>query len=402
MVTKAVRSHLGWVFGVLALCLLLALPAKADSADYEATLDRLDRLQTLAEQYIEEQDSTGDPIDLTLGFTRVGDYNTTIWQLTAGTRDSAFETYVTAADGDLFALQGLTTVILPNGQGVDFGHLLAAMNLVYRGMPITGSWGGDCMQLASEYMGKADDADGYASLMRDTFAIDDDGSLSKFGDQDLRADLDSVVAGSQLTGSSRIADVLREYYSDLDDYSRCYRFIAMSFGSVNTSDTDAFRSKVYDTMTTDAGMQLLLYMNGMWTASSGWQVDAEAAPALRGACYLLADYLRGAVNGEKVKSESSTLLHTAAGQALVQALTALGDSDAAEAASAAQQDGDSAGSSTASGNAVDDALNTATEKMKTDFDPQAFELGLLILGAAALLGLVICIALMVSSRGRRR
>ena len=26
--------------------------------------------------------------------------------------------------------------------------LYTSMNLVYRGMPITGSWGGDCMQLA--------------------------------------------------------------------------------------------------------------------------------------------------------------------------------------------------------------------------------------------------------------
>ena len=65
-------------------------------------------------------------------------------------------------------------------QGIDFGHLLAAMNLVYRGMPITGSWGGDCMQLAQVYAGQASDADGYASLMQQTFAIEDDGSASKF------------------------------------------------------------------------------------------------------------------------------------------------------------------------------------------------------------------------------
>ena len=112
--------------------MLLALPAKAESADYEATLDRLGRLQALAEQYIEEKNSGDDPIDLTLSFTRVGDYNTTIWQLTAGTRDGEFEKYATDADPDLWDLQGMNTVELPNGQGIDFGHLLAAMNLVYR------------------------------------------------------------------------------------------------------------------------------------------------------------------------------------------------------------------------------------------------------------------------------
>ena len=401
VVTEAIRNRMVWgVIGLLMLLCLLALPAKAESADYETTLDRLNRLQTLAETYIEEKNSGDDPIDLTLSFTRVGDYNTTIWQLTAGTRDGDFEKYATDADPDLWDLQGMNTVVLPNGQGVDFGHLLAAMNLVYRGMPITGSWGGDCMQLAQVYQGQASDADGYASLMQQTFAIDDDGSVSKFGDQDLRADLDSVVAGSQLKSGSNIADVLRDYYNDLTDYDRCYQFIAMSFGSMNTSDSTAFRDKVYTTMTADTGMQLLLYMNNMWS-SQGWKVDPDAEPALRGACNELADYLSRAVNGEKVKSASGTLMHTMAGQALVDALNALGDGEAASAAQSAIENDAGSSVSTSSGDAVDDALNTATEKLKTDFDAEAFELGLLVLGAAALLGMVVCIAMLISHRSKR-
>lgn len=39
------------------------------------------------------------------------------------------------------------------------------------------------MQLAQVYAGQASDADGYASLMQQTFAIEDDGSASKFGDR---------------------------------------------------------------------------------------------------------------------------------------------------------------------------------------------------------------------------
>ncbi len=54
------------------------------------------------------------------------------------------------------------------------------MNLVYRGMPITGSWGGDCEELARQYYGQADDAAGYAEAMRASFNIDDDGTLSRF------------------------------------------------------------------------------------------------------------------------------------------------------------------------------------------------------------------------------
>ena len=381
-------------------CLLFLTVPHTFAEDYNTVLDRLGRLQALANSYVETEDSSADPIVLTLSYTRTGDYNTQMWQLTAGVRDAAFENYVNTNDSDLQSLQGMSTVTLPGGQNIDFGHLLASMNLVYNGIPIAGSWGGDCMQLAQVYAGQASDADGYASLMQQTFAIEDDGSASKFGDQDLRADLDSVVAGSELKSGSNVADVLRNYYTNLTDYDRCYQFIAMSFGSMNTSDSEAFRNKVYSTMTADAGMQLLLYKIGMWS-SSGWQVDADAEPALRGACNELADYLSRAVNGEKVKSASSTLMHTMAGQALVDALNALGDGEAASAAQSALEADSGATISTSSGDAVDDALNTATEKLKTDFNAQAFELGLLVLGAAALLGMVVCIAMLISHRSKR-
>ena len=112
---------------------------------------RLGRLQALANSYVETEDSSADPIVLTLSYTRTGDYNTTIWQLTAGVRDTEFESYVNSSDAELASLQSLNTVTLPTGEKIDFGHLLASMNLVYNGIPITGSWGGDCMQLAQVY-----------------------------------------------------------------------------------------------------------------------------------------------------------------------------------------------------------------------------------------------------------
>ena len=128
-------------------------------------LDRLGRLQALANSYVETEDSSADPIVLTLSYTRTGDYNTQMWQLTAGVRDAAFENYVNTNDSDLQSLQGMSTVTLPGGQNIDFGHLLASMNLVYNGIPIAGSWGGDCMQLAKAYYGQASDEAGYADVI---------------------------------------------------------------------------------------------------------------------------------------------------------------------------------------------------------------------------------------------
>ena len=375
---------------VLALFLWAAPRAAAE--DYDATLDRLSRLQELANDYAADHDDA-DPILLTLSYTRTGDYNTTIWQLTAGTRDTEFESYVSQQDADLSALQGMNTVTLPNGEKIDFGHLLASMNLVYNGLPITGSWGGDCMELAQVYYGQANDAAGYADAMRATFNIDDDGSASKFGDQDLRADLDSVVVGSQLTKDTSIADALKNYYADLTDYDRCYQFISLSFGTVDTSST-TFADTVYNSMLSDSGMQLLLYMNNMWS-TSGWTVDENYAPALRGATDLLAEYLSGAVNGEKVKSETNNRLVAMGGQALADALTALGDTDAASAALAAAESG---ASSTVSSTSA--AIEGATQTLQSNFNVKIFELILLVVAAIAVFFLIMSCALFISHRRR--
>ena len=203
---------LAMLFLLLGLFCAAALPAHAED-DYNTTLDRLSRLQALAREFSSSRDDAPDPIVLTLSYTRTGDYNTTIWQLTAGVRDTEFESYVNSSDAELASLQSLNTVTLPTGEKIDFGHMLASMNLVYNGIPITGSWGGDCQQLAQQYYGQAQDAAGYAAAMRATFNIDDDGSLSKFGDQDLRADMDSVIVGSKVTQDTDLADACLLYTS---------------------------------------------------------------------------------------------------------------------------------------------------------------------------------------------
>ena len=376
-----------WLLGfVLALCFWAA--PRAAAAEYDDTLDRLGRLQDLAESYAAEHE--GDPILLTLSYTRTGSYNTAIWQLTAGARDSEFEAYVNENDADLAALQGMTTLTLPTGETTDFGHMLASMNLVYNGLPITGSWGGDCMELAKSFHGQADDAAGYAGLMQSAFNTGDSSS-SVFSAEDLRADLDSVVVGSQLTRDSDIADTLRSYYDGLTEYDRAYQFIALSFGTVNTSDS-GFSDAVYNAIVQDTGMQLLFYMNDMWTGS-GWTIDESYAPAVRGATDLLAGYLAGAVNGDRVKSASNNRLVAMGSQALADALHALGDSEAASAALAAAQTG--ASSTVSSTGAV---LSEATQTLQSSFNVKIFELFLLIVAAIAVFFLIMSCALFVSHR----
>lgn len=381
LTTNSIPNRMPRLLAMLVVLLAVfcgaALPVHAD--DYDTTIDRLSRLQALAREFSASQSDTPDPIELTLAYTRVGSYNTTIWQLTAGTRDPEFEAYVNSSDPDVAALQDVTTVALPNGENVDFGHLLASLNLVYNGLPITGSWGGDCQELAQQYYGQASDAAGYAEAMRATFNIDDDGTLSKLGDHDLHADLDSVVVGSQVTKDTDLAEALRSYYANLTDYDRASRFISLSFGTVDTADA-SFGDAVYNALLEDSGMQLLLYMNGMWS-SDGWKIKDDYAPAVRGATDLLAEYLANAVNHEKIKSETNDRLVAMGGQALSDALTALGDTDAAQAALAAA---DAAASGAES--AVDSSssvISGATETLQNSFNVQIFQLVLLILAGLA-------------------
>lgn len=384
---------LAMLFLLLGLFCAAALPAHAED-DYNTTLDRLSRLQALAREFSSSRDDAPDPIVLTLSYTRTGDYNTTIWQLTAGVRDTEFESYVNSSDAELASLQSLHTVTLPTGEKIDFGHMLAAMNLVYNGIPITGSWGGDCQQLAQQYYGQAQDAAGYAAAMRATFNIDDDGSLSKFGDQDLRADMDSVIVGSKVTQDTDLADALRSYYENLTEYDRAKEFISLSFGTQDTSNS-SFADAVYRALLDDSGMQLLFYMNGMWSVN-GWQIKEDYAPAVRGAADLFAEYLAGAVNHEKVKSETNDRLVAMGGQALSDALAALGDSDAAAAAlSAANELADGTQSAVSSGS---DAISAARDTLQTKFDVKIFQLILLIAAAAAAFMLVFSMVMFVVHR----
>ena len=98
-ITNRMPRLLAMLFLLLGVFCAGALTVHAD--DYDTTIDRLSRLQALARDFSASQSDTPDPIELTLAYTRTGSYNTTIWQLTAGTRDPEFESYVSSNDPDL-------------------------------------------------------------------------------------------------------------------------------------------------------------------------------------------------------------------------------------------------------------------------------------------------------------
>ena len=300
-------------------------------------------------------------------------------------------------DGDIYL-----GVILPGAEMLTdtLGHAVA-VKAVKPGRTLTyyagSGWsqgGVEDMKEWIEEIGQAQAAAGYAAAMRATFNIDDDGSLSKFGDQDLRADMDSVIVGSKVTQDTDLADALRSYYENLTEYDRAKEFISLSFGTQDTSNS-SFADAVYRALLDDSGMQLLFYMNGMWSVN-GWQIKEDYAPAVRGAADLFAEYLAGAVNHEKVKSETNDRLVAMGGQALSDALAALGDSDAAAAALAAANElADGTQSAVSSGS---DAISAARDTLQTKFDVKIFQLILLIAAAVAAFMLVFSMVMFVVHR----
>lgn len=371
----------GMALVLLAVLLLFgALPARAQS--YEEALTQLEQLQALAESYAAENDA--DAIDLTLSYVRLPAYNTTLWQLVAGAPDAEFAAYVTANAPQLADLIYAGTVALPNGQNIDFSHLLASLQLMYKGLPVPGSWGGDAMQLVKANLGQADGTDAYKALMQNSFNA---GGESVFGNEDLRADMDSVILGAQLTPETKLAELLRGYHTaSLTDYDRASQFVALTFGNVNTGNQSAFRQTVYNTLLTDTGMQLLLYINGMWQRE-GWQISPEAEPALRAVAEMFADYLAGAVNGERISGGSDVRMTTTANQALADLLNTMGDAAAAEAALQA------APAQPQDGTGVDTVLDNATAHIRDGFNVEVFRIVLLVLAGVALAGMVACLVL---------
>lgn len=368
---------------LLAAVLAWALPARAET--FEQALAHIGTLQSLAGSYVAEHG--GDVLNTMLTYTRLPAYDTTLWQLAAGSRDPEFDAYVEQNAPELIDLQYAGTVSLPNGQNIDFSHMLASLHLVYKGLPVPGGWGGDSMQLAQQYLGQAADEDGYMALMQTTFNT---GGESVFGNEDLRADLDSVNLGARLGADTDLAALLRDYYTaDLTDYDRAYQFTALTFGNVNTGSQGNFRQTVYNTLLADTGMQLLLYISGMWQRET-WQVDGESEPALRAAADLFADALAAAVNGERVSAESDTRMTTAAGQTLSDLLTAMGDPNAA---SAALDAFNNRAPQTVDAEGVDGVLDDATQHLRDDFDPTLFRAILMVVGGAALAGVFVCLGL---------
>lgn len=271
---------------------LLSISASAQELSWEETLTGIGTVQKAAEQYLVDNasDQSRSSLMLTFSYLRGERYSDGVWALVNRKTDIDFREYLEQAEPELKVLQGLESMKIPTtGESVDVGHMLASASLAYDGMAVAGGWGGDCMELAQATMQNAASIEENMRLQQQIFASEDE-AKSWFSAQDLRADLDATNLAAMLQKNSDLQSCLQSYYEDLTPEKRASTFVQVQFGNADTADSEQFQQTVYQTMIQDEGMQLLLAVENMWDTDT-WQPTEAAAPALRAAAYLLADYV---------------------------------------------------------------------------------------------------------------
>ena len=290
----------------LVLCLAL-LPRAAAADDWESFLDGVEHLQQLAEEHAGEPGK--EALLLTVNYLRAVRYADMEWDLVLGAADEEFAALVGSRAPELADLQRVKLLTLPQGQPIDAIHLIAALAGSYQQAGMLCGWGGDCMQLAEQFRGQAEDTEGYYALMQPVFGGEENASL--FPESDLLADLDGMVLGATLQPEDDLAQHLRTYYAAVTDASRAEAFIQAQLGGADTGDRAALYTALESALLDDDGMKLFLMLRGHADLNEDNAVVLDGAidSGMRAAARLLADWLADALNGAVVSPPAADQTH---------------------------------------------------------------------------------------------
>ena len=247
---------------------------KVPETEYEWTLAKLQELEQIAETYDETQAEL-----LTYIYVRCKRYTTLSWVMMAGALPEEFQTYLEDNQTkDLQALQTQNILELPNGEPCDFVHMIAVINMIERGYPVVGGWGGDLVQLASNIKECSGSFNELLTEAKKRLGAED----GLFNEMDIYADMDAVNLHQRKAESGAlISEVMEGYYATIDIKSRVNEFIKNQFQRANVTNTE-LRECVYQVFEENDWVQLLCKNYG---------VDTEVyAEHRRAVAYAFADY----------------------------------------------------------------------------------------------------------------
>ena len=307
-VVKSWSKRIAALCGAVIISLLGVLNIQAaDVNGMEYALEQVDQLQQMAEDYLLENEQSGDAMVLTINYIRAKRYDHFTWDMILGTANQAFSEYVQQNAPELKNLQTMKNVqVEATQEQVDFVHLIAGIGATYRRMPVICTWGGDCIQLAESIWGSSGDEAACMQQLNPYFASEDE-NASLLPQSDWLADLDGVNIGSTLKKEDRLAEKIREYYSEIDSEERAVRFVQTQFGAVDTQNTEEFRAKVKQTFQNDPGVQLFLMSKEYMTLDEekNGVIIPQMEQPLNAVCSLMADELAQWTQGIQISEPDS-------------------------------------------------------------------------------------------------
>lgn len=219
---------------------------------------RIKTLYELAVNFKSENEVEDSANDLCLQYIRRNKYNTSTWQLTAGTINSDFVSYIENNDEDLskYDFSKMQVIDEITGEDVDFVHLCATLNAITKNKSVTlelpsfAGWVGDLTTLMEQVViyddGKTDEElQEYANKL---MASKDSKLNSTFDINDALADLDAVnLYNNYLISDKSLYEAISEYYSNSKFVTNRKGYFADNFGgkdNIKTFVTNMFAGYV--------------------------------------------------------------------------------------------------------------------------------------------------------------
>ena len=292
-----------------------ALPVPSITT-YEQFIESLIELEKLTAEYIQLNPGK-DPLGMMIEYIRTGvdRYNSGSWNIMAGYEDPDFAKFISQREDEInaqydnvedmikvTALKDIHEFVLPNGDGVDFGHMFGTMDITYHNnfsenhADVAG-WAGDLVDLlttSDRHNVYTPDENGvYPTIEEMTKEIgekylnhDIAGEDDQFGHSDMYGDLDGFYLMNTLKKqgyeSGDLAKIMQAYFTkDLTDEYRAEYFLKNRLDGVSTRN--AVRDAVYSE-----------YVSNKVISTLEGTRDFKAADVSQmriACCYAFADYL---------------------------------------------------------------------------------------------------------------
>ncbi|MBE7074890.1 MAG: hypothetical protein E7376_02810 [Clostridiales bacterium] len=233
-------------------------------------LAKIKKLEQISEQYnIEKNIANIDPNLRAMHYIRYTRYNTTQWNMLAGTLESDFVDYVEQNMGqyDLASLQSMSNFIVPKtNEEIDFVHMIAVMNVAcnagvknhnYNDLP---GWLGDLCQLAGQIKKlELAESDIYTKA-QELFAATTNSSFSIY---DLIADLDAIniMQIYENLEEKSISSIMEQYYNAVKMRNRKDSFIITALDGETNVQT--LKSNIRSRITDSTLMAVWCYTEGL-------------------------------------------------------------------------------------------------------------------------------------------